>query len=365
MRILYCIPTLEHGGAERQLSYLATEMASRGHDVHVASVRGGVNLERMTSNGVRWHCVDGSGNYSPRILLRLIRLIRQLKPDIMQTNLTLMDVVGGVAALVTGTRWILKESSSSELYASGWKNRVRKTLGRRADAVISNSKAGEAYWQSVRGQRSYLIGNALPLSEMNSVKAELPATLAVTPEQKVLLFAGRLDAPKNVQNLIVAFSYLVHQLPIVGVICGDGPYRSGLEKMARDLGVEQHVIFTGYVADLWPIMKRADVVVSLSRLEGCPNVIIEAMALGRPLIVSNIPAHREILDETSALFVDPDAPAEVAGAIRSTLLEVAASQARALSAQARASLWTLTDAGRLHERAYLEVQAKLPNSTKI
>jgi glycosyltransferase involved in cell wall biosynthesis len=76
-------------------------------------------------------------------------------------------------------------------------------------------------------------------------------------------------------------------------------------------------------------MKRADVLVSLSRVEGCPNVVLEAMACGCPLVVSDIPAHREILDEHSARFVDPDDTIKAAADIKAILAHGDAARVRA------------------------------------
>ena len=144
MKILYCIPTLGNGGAERQLSYLAVELQRMGHEVHVASSRGGPNLERLKSAGVHWHCLGGVSNRDPIIFLRLIRLMRRLRPDIVQTILAPMDLIGGAAALTTRRPWILKESSSAPLYVDGLRNKFRSALGRHAGGIISNSAGGDA-----------------------------------------------------------------------------------------------------------------------------------------------------------------------------------------------------------------------------
>src|ERR1051325_3908890 len=128
MKILYCIPTLGNGGAERQLSYLAGELQRNGHEVHVASSRGGPNLERLKSAGVHWHCLGGLSDRDPIIFLRLMRLLRRLRPDVVQTILAPMDLIGGAAALLTHTSWILKESSSAPLYAAGLRHRFRSAL---------------------------------------------------------------------------------------------------------------------------------------------------------------------------------------------------------------------------------------------
>ncbi len=102
MRILYCIPNLCCGGAERQLSYIAAELAEMGHEVHVASSRGGSNLDRLKSSRVEWHCIGGFSNRDPIIFFKLVALIQRLKPDVLQTILSPMDIMGGAAALVTG-----------------------------------------------------------------------------------------------------------------------------------------------------------------------------------------------------------------------------------------------------------------------
>lgn len=349
MRILYTIPTLGHGGAERQLSYIAAELAAMGHDIHVASSRGGANLGRMQAAGVEWHRLGGS-HRDPLIFLRLLRLMRRLRPDVVQTILTPMDILGGAAALMTGTRWVLRESSSAQLYATGWRHRLRLLLARTADAIVSNSAGGDAYWREAPGAPPlHVIPNALPLEEVAGWARAMPAEefdLGV----KVVLYAGRMDAGKNVEGVLAALARVADELPFVAVMCGDGPSRMKLEAMARELGLADRVLFKGYVDNLWALMRRADAFVSLSRFEGCPNVVLEAMACGCPLVVSDIPAHREILDEHSARFADPDDTARAAAELKAALLF--GDEARTRAARARAARRPVETTARLYEQLY-------------
>lgn len=359
LKILYCIPTLLLGGAERQLSYLAAGLAEMGHEIHVASLRGGPHLERLKAAGVVWHQVGRFSNHDPLILLRLIGLIRELKPDVVQTSLAQMDILGGIAALMTRTRWVLRESSFAPLYRKGWKNRLRFALGRRADAVVSNSVRGAAYWRSARvADTLHVIPNAVSLDEIARTRADQLTGITSSHTEKIVLYAGRMDAGKNVESLIVALSRLTDEVSFITILCGDGPLRPRLERLAEELGLARRLIFTGYVTNLWALMKRADVFVSLSKFEGCPNVVMEAMASGCPLVVSDIPAHREILDERTACFVPSTEPEAVAEAIKATLKSDSASHNRARAAQAQAAGWTIKKMAQLYERLYLSLLAE-------
>ena len=353
MRILYCIPTLGHGGAERQLSYLAAELAAKGHEVHVASSRGGPNLGRMEAAGVEWHRLGGVDNRDPLIFFRLLRLMRKLRPDVVQTILTPMDILGGAAARLTRTRWVLRESSSAPLYASGWRHRLRLSLGGTADAVVSNSAGGDAYWRSkTNAPPLHVIPNAVPFEEVAGADPGRANGFGFGPADKVVLYAGRMDEGKNVESLLAALARVADEARFVAVMCGDGPRRPHLERLARELGVADRVVFAGYVDNLWDLMRRADALVSLSRFEGCPNVVLEAMACGCPLVVSDIPAHREILDERSARFADPDDAAQAAADIKETLACGEATRARARAARARAGGRRVEDTARLYEQLY-------------
>jgi glycosyltransferase involved in cell wall biosynthesis len=356
MKIMYCIPTLENGGAERQLSYLAVELARRGHEVHVAFVRGGANFDRMIAGGVAMHRIRTRGNHDPKIFPWLFGLIRKVRPDIVQTSLPQMDILGGAAALASGVRWVLKESSSASAYPATWKNRLRAVLAGRADAVVSNSRAGDDYWRAKRHARArYVIPNGIPFGEIAAAIPATPTGNALATGDKLVLYAGRMDEGKNVENLILALSRVAPDVPFTAFLCGDGLLRQAHEELVAELGLKLRVVFPGNVANLWSLMKRADAFAFLSKFEGCPNVVLEAAACGCPLVVSDIPAHREILDDRSACFVNLDAPAEIAAAIKTTLLSGDEARARAVAAQAGVAERTIERMADRYEQLYLRV----------
>jgi glycosyltransferase involved in cell wall biosynthesis len=344
MRILYCIPTLEYGGAERQLCYLAAELTRLGHDVHVACGRRGAHYDRLVSGGATLHDIGAHGSYDPRLFLNLARLMRRLKPDVVQTCLTQMDIAAGAAALLTGTPWVLRESSAAPSYPRGWKSALRRILGRRARAIIANSNEGDAYWRTA-ARRRHIVVNGVPLAEIDAVDAE-------KSDRTTILFAGRMDDGKNAAVLIDALSRIASDIDFVAVLCGDGPRRAALERMAAARGLEQRILFPGPVANLWQRMKSAAAFVSLSRYEGSPNVILEAMACRCPLIVSDIAAHREMLDDQSALFVPCDDAAAAAEAIRTTLSSPAAAQVRANAARVLAERRSIESMAGDYEAVY-------------
>src|SRR5262249_55236524 len=140
----------------------------------------------------------------------------------------------------------------------------------------------------------------------------------VGPSEPVILYVGRLAVEKNVEVLLAAMARVLDRTSARVVILGDGPLRPRIEAWTADM-VKDRVRIAGDASDVWAWMKRASVMVSLALFEGSPNTVLEAMACACPLVVSDIPAHRELLGDDSAFFVDPRSPEAAADAIELTL----------------------------------------------
>jgi glycosyltransferase involved in cell wall biosynthesis len=348
------------GGAERQLTYLARELVQIGWDVHVAVVHGGPNLARLEASGATVHRISTLGNYDPRILLRLISLIRSVKPDVVQCWLPQMEVLGGLASQLTGTPWVFSERASNEAYPASFKMWLRRTVARRATAIVSNSHAGDRYWQHRSHARTkrYIIPNGLPLDEIAGALDGDAHGARATGTDPLLLNAGRFEHQKNFETFVRAVALVTAERPVQALCCGEGSLRKTVERRANELGLSTRVSFTGYTSNLWGLMKRADIIVSTSFFEGSPNVVLEAMAAGRPLVVSDIAEHREILNDETALFADPHSPQQFAQAILAALRDRAGAARRAQAARARVQRYSIPAIAREYIKVYREIAAE-------
>jgi glycosyltransferase involved in cell wall biosynthesis len=326
---------MEGGGAERQLTYLAKELVVTGCEIHVALTRGGQNLARLEATGATIHALGPCGNHDPRIGIRLLRTIAAVKPDLVQCWLLQMELVGGLACVATGTPWIFAERSCVNAYPRTLKNFLRVRIASFASGIVSNSAAGDEYWRARATRvRRYVVGNAVPIDEIEAAPVATAEEAGTLSGNALILSAGRLDAAKNGVMFVQAIHRLPRSLPVHAALCGDGPMQPEIEQLIAQAGPQGRVRLVGYASNLWSLMKRAAVLVSVSRFEGNPNVVLEAMACGCPLIVSDIPAHRELLDEECAVFVADD-PDPIARAIEQVIGDPVAAARRAAVARQR------------------------------
>jgi glycosyltransferase involved in cell wall biosynthesis len=311
MRILHLIPHLSGGGAEQQLSYLAPEMAKVGHEVHIAYLHEGP--ASVSLPGVVLHRLALFGNYDPMLFIKLLRLVRIIEPDIIQSWILMMDVAAGLLSYVANGAWVLRQPISQAHYPNfNLKEALRARLAQRALAIISNSAGGRSYWrrQGIPERRLFVIPNAIPFEFINGIK---PAQNR-SDTRKILIYAGRLIPRKNVDIVINAIAEARWSRDVLLYIAGEGPAKPYLMSLVDRLKAWETVKFVGFLpsSDLWALLKAADAFISLSNYEGMPNSVCEAVACGVPVILSDVPDHRALLDDDSAVLIPVTSAPEVA-----------------------------------------------------
>lgn len=359
MKILQLITTLTGGGAERQLSYVSRELQARGHQICVGHFFDGTG---SWPAGIEARRLPRRNSWHPLQILDVLRLIREWKPDVVQTWNLQMDVVGGLAAAMAGVPWVVREGTSGDFYGRRPRSRLRYRIARAAaKAVVANSAAGESYWQTVAPRvPRMIIPNAVPLEAIES-----SAPIERRGDVCVGLFVGRFAPIKNVDVVLRACAAIMAEREVLLFLCGDGPERERLIALAAELGVERSVRFTGFIAEVWGYLRAADFVVLLSDFEGRPNAVTEAFAAGAPVILSDIPAHRELAVGGAATLVPLRDVAATAQAIRDVLDDPRAAFERSTRARRLVADWTIASSAAAFESLYARVVATGDGRSRI
>lgn len=186
----------------------------------------------------------------------------------------------------------------------------------------------------------------------NSIRPQPPATeteaevlrsrFGIANDERLVLAVGRLSKEKAHIDLIAAFSCLGGSNPEIKaklIIVGEGPERTRLEAAADSFGCKERVIFAGQLSDVWPFYFASDVFALPSHSEGSPNVLLEAMTAGIPIVATEVGGVPEMVEHNeSALLVPANAPPALAAAIARVLTNK--DLAQRLTAQASALVAT-------------------------
>jgi glycosyltransferase involved in cell wall biosynthesis len=336
---------------------LAAEHARRGHNIHLAVRRTGVHVQALEGCGVQIHVLGNVRSFNPRLLLAIRRVIVQVKPDIVQTWLPQMDILGGLGALASRrTRWVVTERTSGGYYRKEIPAiaRLRLWLARYSSAVVANSGGGERYWREDGNGALELstIHNALDLNRIREAVSRGPAGPYASP---LILAVGRFDREKSFDIILQAVANIPADRSVNVMMIGEGSERPTLERMVAAASLSDRVKLPGYQPDWWRWLGSADGLISMGRYEGNPNVALEAMAGGCPVIVSDTPAHREVADELSALFVPVDDVRALSSAIVQLVTDRDAARQRAKRASERVGSMTLKAMADAYEAIYRQV----------
>jgi glycosyltransferase involved in cell wall biosynthesis len=359
--VLHLIPTLEGGGAERQLSMLAAEQVRQGLNVHIGFRRAGIHGRALQNSGVKLHELGDFRRLPLQLLWNLNGLVRSIKPGVIQTWLPSMDVLGGLVAAGHRRRWLISERSSAEAYSSGHIYQARLLLSRFADGVVANSESGLQYWKNAghNGLMHFLIPNAVAVAEIEQAPAQFPPDAA----SPYVLTVGRLSPEKNVRTVLKAALSMDSSVAVCFVVIGEGVERRELERQVTAAGIPGRVILLRYTENWWGMLKGAAALVNLSSYEGNPNVVLEAMASGCPLILSDIAAHRELADDNAAIFVPQGSADALVKAINHVLTDRVSANERARRARTIVANRSGSQAADLYQRVYLALACGAPGAT--
>ncbi|GBD44050.1 N-acetylgalactosamine-N, N'-diacetylbacillosaminyl-diphospho-undecaprenol4-alpha-N-acetylgalactosaminyltransferase [bacterium HR40] len=272
------------------------------------------------------------GLWVPLALPALVGYLERERPDVLLAS-SLPANLTAIAAVACsrhrpGVVLTLNLHTSARLAALGLPGRLLgplvRSAWRRADALVAIS-AGVA-----EDARSFLAPRVPPLYTVfnpidgAAVRARAAAEPAVPlPERRPLVVAcGKLEAQKDFPTLLRAFADLRRVMPASLVILGEGSQRRRLERLAAELGLAEDVRFAGWLDNPFAVMARADLFVHASRFEGLSNVLLEALALGLPIVATDCPSGpRELLDHGRfGLLVPPRDAQALAEGMRTVLL---------------------------------------------
>jgi glycosyltransferase involved in cell wall biosynthesis len=312
MKIALVIPTMDRGGAEKQVVLLAKGLHEAGHDVRVFLLtRDGPRSDALRDAGVPVVLIGKRFKLDPSALFRLKKQLIDFAPDVVHTWLFAANCFGRVAAKWAGVPIII----ASERCVDPWKTAAHFFIDRRlqkmSQAITTNSSGVEEFYvaNGLDPAQFVVIPNGVESAGVTGAndihREEAMSRLDVQPDRRLVLAVGRLWPQKRVRDLIWAGELLAttHGNTTL-VIVGDGPQRDELVRHRDAVSAPLHVRFAGQRNDVAELLPHADQFWIASEYEGQSNAVIEAMLAGVPVIASDIPGNRDLVieGETGWLF---------------------------------------------------------------
>ncbi len=277
-----------------------------------------IDIETVALNRVRYH------RFTPGIVRDLYRLMKQKNIHIVRTHRYRANLYGRLAALLSGVP--VKIISLHDNYRKDLRLErriVNKILLKATDKIVAVSESIRKdiiKYDGIDSSKILVIPNGIDTERFNPEGnfADIRKGFSIKESDIVLGFIGRVVPAKGLEYLIDALPFLKKEFKNIKLlITGEGSTMERLKKKAKENNVHDSIIFTGKRRDIPDILSCTDIFVMPSVAEGLPNALLEAMAMGKPIVATEVGGIPEVIkNRHSGFLVPPRNPEALATAIK-------------------------------------------------
>jgi glycosyltransferase involved in cell wall biosynthesis len=325
VRVLEVMATGTNGGAQEHVYSLVTRLNPECYDVRVVSLSHGSSVRRLYKAGIDVTVIDEPDDR--QAVRALADSVASFQPEIVHNHMYRAEIVGTRAALLLGEKGCKRPAIVSTVHSS----RIRCVEDRQTirqltplmDRLIVVSKAIEekVHEEGRVGAPVSLIYNGVDLQRYNHQQpcCTFHDEYGIPEGAPIVGVVARLEAEKGHRTLVDAWPEVLAAVPDAWLlVVGEGSERDALEAEAASLGVSERIVFTGRREDVPAITAALDVAVLPSYREAQGLSVLEAMALGRPVVASNVGGIPEMIEDgvTGVLVPPNDCDALAAAIVR-------------------------------------------------
>lgn len=282
MKIMFIIPRMVGGGAERVISVLANEFVNRKIGVKILMTSGSDMAYKLDDRIEVIQIGERSGGSLWKRIIRIIRMrkvFRNNPGDILVAFEPTTAFFACLSKMGLKRKLVSSERNDPKSFENG---KIREYAYRHSDKVVFQTKDAMQYFSEDIQKKGIIIAN--PITE------NLPEVYTGKRKHTVVA-AGRLVEQKNHVNLFYAFRDFLHHYPdYVLHLYGQGELEQDLRELAEKLNIKESVIFEGFHENILNEIKDAGMYVLSSDYEGISNSLLEAMAMGMPVISTDCPS---------------------------------------------------------------------------
>ncbi|MEO8062075.1 MAG: glycosyltransferase [Pseudomonadota bacterium] len=306
--VLFLLNNLGVGGSERKIVRLANRLKDEGVQVSLVSLNGPYTIEQGIRRDVPLKKLERKGKFSLQALLRLREIIVRERPaTILAVNLHQALYVALATLLLPYRPRTVALVNTSTFRGHRLMKRLYQAVLGRFDLTVHGSEAQRQFWLKT-GERapdnSTVIYNGVDSDYFEATGSfeaakRLRTSLGLKPDSFLMGTVGRLAPEKNQEVLLTSLHRLrAARVDAHLVLAGGGPLREELLRRAGELAIADRVHFIGEIDDVRPVLAALDVFVLPSvAIESFSNAALEAMSMGRPVILSNIGGAREMIQD--------------------------------------------------------------------
>ena len=319
--------SLGMGGADRQILYLTRALLSHGYDVRLVSMTplAEMGLQAAT-DGLPVSSLDmqrGKADWAS--FQRFIHLLQDWKPHLLTSFMYHANLLGRLAGKKAGVPLIVTSIRSERNGGSGrdWLMRITNWMDHCCTTNSQEVADSLLHRRLVARGKLRVIPNGVDITAFLTppeVGSGVRKELGVSDGEFLWVAIGRLLPQKDYPNLLQAFQLMAPTSARLAIV-GRGPLQDLLEQQVTQLGLDGKVTFMGVRRDVPALLAAADGFVLSSAWEGMPNVVMEAMAAGTPVVATRVGGVPELVDPgRSGFLAPPEDPVALAGSMRQLML---------------------------------------------